>query len=214
MLSAVEFPEAGDNKTALSNSISSSSLADIREDHAAPALLNDANFYRSINWEIEYITEIIGKAKSMLEDCSSAHPSEIINPSLFDELESCGNRARSNNEEETNKLRRKILFDFVSECLVLRCQDLLIGTPKGWARFTALFRMKRLWAEEIYREISGGNCIGDMMVDVLVDEDMSSKYGKWLDFRVEMFEEGMEIGQCILSSLVDELVEEFVVSSC
>lgn len=207
MLSALEFLEAEDSRTDPSDTISSSSIADIRENHVDPTWINGSSF----NWEVEYIRDIIGEAELMQGDCSST--SEIINPSLFDELESCENRARSNDGEETDKPRRKILFDFVSDCLVLRCQDLLIGSPGGWARFTALFRRKRLLAEEIYREALGGNCIGDMVVDVLVDKDMSSKHGKWVDFRVEMFEEGVDIGQGILSSLVDELVAEFEVLS-
>ncbi|XP_031405623.1 uncharacterized protein LOC116214343 [Punica granatum] len=210
---SVEFLEVEDNRPKLSETTSCSSVAYMREKYAAPALLSDINLIRPSNWEIEYIRDIIFEAESTLEDCLSTHPGEIIPPSLFDELESRGNVERSNSEEESSKLRRKILFDFVSECLALKCQDFLVGTPKGWARFTALFRRKSLLADEIYREVSRGNCIGDMMVDVLVDEDMSSKYGRWVDFRVEMFEEAVDIGQAILSSLVDELVSEFIVLS-
>lgn len=214
MLSAIEFLEAEDSRTEPSDTICSSSLADIRENHVGPALLDETNFNRSSNWEIEYIRDIICEAEMVLENCSSTQASEIIKPSLFEELESRGNRARSSNEGETSKLRRKILFDFVSECMVLKCRDLLIGTPKGWARYAELFGRKRLLAEEIHWEISGGNCVRDTMVDILLEEDMSSKYGKWVDFGVEVFEEGMDIGQRILSSLVDELVAEFVVLSC
>jgi hypothetical protein len=51
--------------------------------------------------------------------------------------------------------------------------------------------------------------MGDMMVDELVDQDMSTRYGKWLDFSIEAFEEGLEIENGILTSLVDELVSDF-----
>jgi hypothetical protein len=38
---------------------------------------------------------------------------------------------------------------------------------------------------------------------------MSTRYGKWLDFSIEAFEEGLEIENGILTSLVDELVSDF-----
>ncbi|KAK4750925.1 hypothetical protein SAY87_004407 [Trapa incisa] len=214
--SAVEFFAAEDNSAELSNTVSSSPFANIRENYVGQALLLDGtNFDQSNNWEIDYIRAIICEAELMLEICLSTHPSEIINPSLFDDLERHGSRASSNNrEEEARKLRRKFLFDFVGECLVLKCRDLVMGAPKGWARCTELLRRKSLLVEEIHGELSGGNCVGDMTVDILVDEDMSSKYGKWVDFRGEELEEGADIGQGILSSLLDELVEEFLVLSC
>ncbi|KAK4768246.1 hypothetical protein SAY87_003387 [Trapa incisa] len=213
--SAIKCFAAEDNSAELSDTVSSSSLANVRENRVPRALwLDSSNSDRSSTWEIDYIRAIICEAEVMLETCSFTHPNEIINQSLFDDLESHGSMASRSNEEEASKLRRKFLFDFVGECLVSKCWDLLIGAPKGRARCTELFGRKRLLAEEIHQELWGGNCIGDMAVDILLDEDMSSKYGKWVDFRVDEFEEGADIGKGILCSLLQELVEELVVLSC
>ncbi|KAL2500745.1 putative serine/threonine-protein kinase-like [Forsythia ovata] len=46
------------------------------------------------------------------------------------------------------------------------------------------------------------------MVDEVVEKDMSTKDGQWVEFEIEAFEEGVEIENRILASLVDELVEQ------
>ncbi|KAH0994390.1 hypothetical protein GBA52_018254 [Prunus armeniaca] len=51
--------------------------------------------------------------------------------------------------------------------------------------------------------------MAELHVDELVDKDMSTQRGRWLDFDIETFEEGLEIEKEILNSLVDELVSDF-----
>ncbi|KAJ6775383.1 GPI-ANCHORED ADHESIN-LIKE PROTEIN [Salix purpurea] len=117
-------------------------------------------------------------------------------------------RGMENNEEDYSKLARKLLFDCVSESLDYKCGRILSGSSKAWARLSTLFQRKGWLAEELYKEILGWQSMGDMMVDELVDQDMSTQTGKWLEFSIETFEEGLEIEDGILTSLVDELVSE------
>ncbi|KAL1212771.1 hypothetical protein V5N11_021324 [Cardamine amara subsp. amara] len=65
-------------------------------------------------------------------------------------------------------------------------------------------------AEELNREIHGLKKMRDMMMDELVDKDMSSSEGRWLDFEKEVYEEGIDIEGDIVSSLVDDLVNDLV----
>ncbi|XP_039162895.1 uncharacterized protein LOC104429717 [Eucalyptus grandis] len=160
----------------------------------------------SRSWELKYVEEIIGNVKLRLEDFGETEPRFISN-GLFDKLE---NRAdRMDRYEDHLRLRRKLLFDSTRECLESRCRDMVNGTCEAWSKWHALFLRKRWLAEDIYREISGRKTIGDVMVDELVNQDMSTRQGKWVEFNVEAFEEGVEIGNRILTTLIDELVTDF-----
>ncbi|KAK4366847.1 hypothetical protein RND71_014727 [Anisodus tanguticus] len=50
----------------------------------------------------------------------------------------------------------------------------------------------------------GWTSMEELMVDEVVDKDMSTQRGKWTDFSFEAFEEGVDIENGILSSLMDE----------
>ena len=47
-------------------------------------------------------------------------------------------------------------------------------------------------------------------MDELVDKEMSSFEGRWLDFERETYEEGIDIEGEIVSTLVDDLVNDLV----
>ncbi|KAG5237068.1 DUF4378 domain-containing protein/VARLMGL domain-containing protein [Salix suchowensis] len=101
-----------------------------------------------------------------------------IEPMRKDTLESDGADAR---------LERKVLFDCASECLDLRCRRHVSGGYKAWE-----------WlGEDLCKEILEWSSMGDCMVDELVDKDMSSQYGRWLDFEV-------------FNSLVNEVVADML----
>ncbi|KAL6990042.1 hypothetical protein U1Q18_015793 [Sarracenia purpurea var. burkii] len=157
----------------------------------------------SPSWELEYVKEILFNVELMFKDFALGRAREIINPHLFGQLESRKEVQLESRGEERN-LRRKVLFDCVSECMGLKCRT--------WVKGVSTLRRKECLAEEVYKEISGWGGMGDCMVDDLVDNDMSSRYGKWLDFEVESFEIGVEIEGRILSSLVSELVADILVS--
>ncbi|KAK4358715.1 hypothetical protein RND71_020944 [Anisodus tanguticus] len=50
----------------------------------------------------------------------------------------------------------------------------------------------------------------ELMVDEVVDKDMSTQRGKWTDFSFEAFEEGVDIEKGILSSLMDEPIHDLI----
>ncbi|KAF4356093.1 hypothetical protein F8388_005185 [Cannabis sativa] len=108
---------------------------------------------------------------------------DLINPRLFNVLE---NRKGPLDRDVGggSKMRRKVLFDCVGECLDLRYRRCLGGGYRMWLKGVAMVRRKEWLAEEVYKEISGWESMGDSMVDELVDKDMSSQYGKWLDFEL------------------------------
>uniref|UniRef100_A0A5B6YRI1 DUF4378 domain-containing protein n=1 Tax=Davidia involucrata TaxID=16924 RepID=A0A5B6YRI1_DAVIN len=201
-------PQTVEDETELSDSASSMSTGGMdRKDTTTTTSFID--FKRSSNWELEYVRDILCNAELMLKDFALGQVHKVINPDLFDQLE---NQITGSNKnmEEFSKLGRKVLFDCVSEYLELRCEWLFHGSCKSWAKWARLFQRKGWLAEELYREISGLTSMGDLMVDELVDKDMSTQNGKWVDFETEAFEEGVEIEKGILASLVDEMVTDLL----
>lgn len=169
---------------------------------------NKTHFVGSTNrWELVYVKEILFNVELMFKDFALGRAREIIKPRLFDQLES----RKEFSEGEDRKLRRKVIFDCVSECMDLRCRRFASGGRRSWAKGLSVLRRKDRLAEEVFKEISGWGAMGDFMVDDLVDKDMSSYYGKWLDFEVESFELGVEIEGRILDSLVNEVVADMLV---
>ncbi|CAK9188009.1 unnamed protein product [Ilex paraguariensis] len=168
---------------------------------------SSANVEGSSHCEFEYIQDILSDADLMLKDFALGQAHQVITPDLFDRLENQRTKLNRSMEEQF-ELGRKVLFDCVCECLKFRCGRLIGGSCKAWAKWTTLFHRKEWLAEELYKEISGWTSMEDLMVDEVVDKDMSSQYGKWVDFEIEAFEEGLEIEKGILISLVDELVDD------
>ncbi|XP_030504248.2 uncharacterized protein LOC115719372 [Cannabis sativa] len=161
------------------------------------------------NWELEYVRDIVSNAELALEDFALGHANKVISPpTLFDDLENEENFTEWNEEECCSKLGRKVLFDCVNESLELRSLQMLIGTCSRKGR---LAPRKEWLAEEIHEEISVWKDMAELMVDDLVDKDMSTGIGRWLDFDNEAFEEGVEIEKGVLSCLLDDLVSDLMV---
>ncbi|XP_057471573.1 uncharacterized protein LOC130760328 [Actinidia eriantha] len=171
------------------------------------SIRNKTHFARSTGWELEYVKEILFNVELMFKDFALGRAREIINPHLFDQLETWKEVSKS---REDQKLSRKVLFECVSECTNLKCRRYASGGCRMWEKGLSTLRRKEWLAEEVYKEVSGWRGMGDCMVDDLVDKDMSSHYGKWLDFEVESFELGIEIEGRILNSLVNELVADIL----
>ncbi|XP_033148210.1 uncharacterized protein LOC103870803 [Brassica rapa] len=151
------------------------------------------------DWELEYITEIISSNQLMVKEISLGMATDILPWSLFDELES--------KRDPRGNIERKTLFEFVNECLTLKCEKTFMGSCRG----SFLFGRKEVLAEEVKREIERLKKMREMMmVDELVDSEMSSFEGRWLDYKREAYEEGSEIEEEILSDLVDELVNDLL----
>ncbi|KAF3584560.1 hypothetical protein F2Q69_00032335 [Brassica cretica] len=130
----------------------------------------------------------------MVKEISLGMATDILPWSLFDELES--------KRDPRGNLERKTLFEFVNEWLTLKCEKTFTGSCRG----LFLFGRREVLAEEVKREIERLKKMREVMVmvDELVDSEMSSFEGRWLDYKREAYEEGSEIEEEILSDLVDE----------
>ncbi|XVE65550.1 hypothetical protein DITRI_Ditri08aG0008600 [Diplodiscus trichospermus] len=162
----------------------------------------------SVSWELEYIKLILCNVELMFKDFALGCAREIINPRLFDQLESRRGEFGIGRDGGESRLERKVLFDSISECLDLRCRRYVSGGYRMWVKGMTMLRRNEWLAEEVHKEISGWTGMGDCMVDELVDKDMSSRYGKWVDFEVDAFVLGADIEGQILNALVDEVVAE------
>ncbi|GMP40010.1 hypothetical protein CsSME_00010632 [Camellia sinensis var. sinensis] len=190
-------------ETELSDSASSTSATYMGgKDTSTTCSLID--FEKSSKWQLEYITKILCNSELILDDLVLGQVNKVITPNLFDQLEN----PKTGGDE--NAKERKVLFDCVSECLELRSEHLFGASCKTWSKRSMLFGRMGWLAEEFYKEISSWTSMGDLMVDELVNKDMSSWHGRWVDFEIEEFEEGVEIEKGILTSLVDELVVDFL----
>lgn len=156
------------------------------------------------DWELEYITEIIASGQMMVKETSLGMATDILPWSLFDELE--GKR------DPHGKVERRTVFEFVNEWLTLRCEKMFMGSCGGLVgREGMVFGRKEVLAEEVKREMERLKKMREMvMMDELVDNEMSSVEGRWLDYKREAYEVGSEIEEEILSDLVDELVSDLL----
>lgn len=161
------------------------------------------NFEPSPNWELVYAIEVLSNADFQLEDYVLGQA--CLTADFFTSWE---NQKTGSDKavDEYYKLEQKLVFDFLNECLEFRCEQISVGNHKAWSKLTMLFQKKDLLAEEFYREMSRLTSMKDLSTDEIVDKDMSSHYGKWVDFETEECEEVLDLGDEILSSLVDELM--------
>ncbi|KAJ7977875.1 DUF4378 domain protein [Quillaja saponaria] len=162
------------------------------------------------NWELKYVKDILNNSEFEVEDLVLGQANKVIMPNIFDLLETQEYETESNGKE-CSKLERRVLFDGVCECLAFRCRKIVVGRCKAWPRWMTLVQRKSWLAENLYREMLGWKSMGEHMLDELVSNDMSTQYGRWLDFSIEAFEEGVEIEWGILTSLVDELVSDLLI---
>ncbi|MED6130344.1 hypothetical protein PIB30_000238 [Stylosanthes scabra] len=159
----------------------------------------------SSTWELDYVKEIVCNVELMYMDFTAGRAHKIVNPHLFNQLE-----AGYESDGGECRIRRKVIFDCVSECLDLRCRRCVNGGYEMWAKGIEMVRRNEWLAKEVYKEISSWRGMGDSMVDELVDKDMSHQYGRWLDFEVDAFELGAEIEDQILNSLLDDVVADIL----
>ncbi|KAL9450339.1 hypothetical protein AB3S75_012138 [Citrus x aurantiifolia] len=197
-----------DCETELSDSATSISVGNTGKKHMT-RIFSLIDEIESSNWEFEYLRELLDNAELTINKFALGQTNQVITPSLFNQLENQENKL-GRNIDEYFKLGRKVLFNYVCECLDFKCQQLFVGSCRGWAKWVILFQRKDWLAEELYKELLCWKSMRDLMLDELVDKDMSSQHGKWLDFDTEAFEEGVEIESRILTSLVDELVYDFL----
>ncbi|CAA2997817.1 Hypothetical predicted protein [Olea europaea subsp. europaea] len=192
----------------LSDTASSVSVGTISR-HILSTLYPSKNLKESSPWQLQYIRDMISNAELLLEEFALGQAHKIVPPDLFDQLENQYMESNKN-PEEFFRLERRVVFDCVCECLELRCRQFFAGSCRAWTKQTMLFRRKEWLAEELYREISSWSDMDELMVDEVVDKDMSTNDGRWIEFEIEAFEEGVEIENKILTSLFDELIDDFL----
>ncbi|KAL1294040.1 hypothetical protein HN51_054725 [Arachis hypogaea] len=169
---------------------------------------NVIGFRRSTReMELEYIKDILS-AELMAEEFVIGETNKIIMPNLFDILEI----QNAENYIEYSQLERKVLFDTVSDCLELRYRKAFVGSCKAWPEWVASVQRKNLLAEELLKEIISLRSMEEVvMVDELVHKDMSIGLGRWIDFDIEAFEEGLDVEFGIVTNLINELVYELMI---
>ncbi|KAK4265850.1 hypothetical protein QN277_026846 [Acacia crassicarpa] len=190
----------------LSDSASSTSTGTIVRKHTDTFSI--MKFGRSSTWELDYVKEILCNVELMFMDFALGRRQEIVSPHLFNQWESM--KQGFENVAGESRINRKVIFDCVSECMEIRCRRYACGGCKMWTKGVMMVRKNERLAQEVFKEISGWGAMGDSMVDELVDKDMSSQYGRWLDFDVDAFELGAEIEDQILDSLVNDVVAEIL----
>ncbi|KAL7080876.1 hypothetical protein ACP275_14G005600 [Erythranthe tilingii] len=170
-------------------------------DSASSTVLTLSGSENPKRWELDYVKRILCNIEIMFKDYALGRTREVISPRLFEKLES----------SQLSRTNQRVLFDCVSECLDLRFRQYVNGGLQLYAKGLSVVRRKDRLAEEVYKEISSWSAVGDSMIDELVDKDMSSRYGKWLDFDIEGFEIGVQIESRILNSLMDEVLDDILV---
>ncbi|XP_074556884.1 uncharacterized protein LOC141812825 [Curcuma longa] len=174
--------------------------------------INKGSHANSSSEELEYVKEIIINTGFMFEDlipCPVDHSFEILDPILFEKLEETRTSTPNEAEEKRLRMRRKILFDSVNECLDRKCSQYFRAGFWSWSKGVAV-AAKNL-GDELYKEISGwSSTVGDWLVDELVNGDMSSHLGAWVQYEIEAFEAGVEIESVLFNSLVEEVAAGFL----
>lgn len=151
--------------------------------------------------ESSYVKDLLFNIESMFEDFTLNRASKIVNPRLFDKLEAQKPVLENNRKP---KLRRKLVFDCVSECVDSRC--------RVWFRGVAVVSRKEQLVEDVCNKILKWEQMKDCMVEELVYKDMSDDPHKtWLDYDVEAFELGVEIEKRLLSDLIGEALVDMMV---
>jgi hypothetical protein len=68
--------------------------------------------------------------------------------------------------------------------------------------------MRKMWlAEEVYKDMLEFRSMEEeVVVDEIISKDMSTPLGRWLDYDIEVSENGLELEFDIVTYLIDELV--------
>ncbi|XP_007031118.2 PREDICTED: uncharacterized protein LOC18600554 isoform X1 [Theobroma cacao] len=193
--------------TELSDSASSTSVGEMGK-KLLTSTSSSRDLKESTNWELDYVKMVLKDSELMFTEYALGRTEKVMTLNAFNQLEHRNETERIG--EDHDKLYQKLLLDCVSDCLESRCKQLFVGTCKGWVKWEKLIQKRGWLAQELYKEIWGWESMGDTMVDDLVDKDMSTQHGRWLGFDLEAFEEGVEIEKSIFSSLVDDLVSDFL----
>ncbi|CAL4914024.1 unnamed protein product [Urochloa decumbens] len=166
---------------------------------------------KSRHTELEYIEDVLSNVNLTTDELGSLFVDQdgsALDPLLFDKLENM-HVYTLGKEPLGRRGYRRLLFDCVNECLETRRSTYFRAGYAAWSKGVAA--LSRVVETEVCNEITSWKSMGEWVEDELVDKDMSSGLGTWVDFRVEAFEAGEEVESDILSSLLDEVIGDMVV---
>ncbi|KAL6901945.1 hypothetical protein ACP4OV_004821 [Aristida adscensionis] len=166
---------------------------------------------KSGNTEMEYIEDVLSSVNLTTDELGSLFANRdgsALDPQLFEKLENM-NVYTLGKDPLGKRGYRRLLFDCVNECLETRRLTYFRAGYAAWSKGVAA--LSRGIETEVCNEISSWKSMGEWVEDELVDKDMSSGLGTWVDFRVETFETGEEVESEILSSLLEEVIGDMFV---
>ncbi|XP_049936010.1 uncharacterized protein LOC116262332 isoform X2 [Nymphaea colorata] len=155
--------------------------------------------------ELEYVRDIVFNIRLTFEDVAVGSYSGIVDPLLFDRLESNSAISASVEDEKHIKIQRRLCFDCVCECVDSKYGCYSRGDCRSWTKGAAVVGKADV-VNEIFKEMLGWRSMGELMVDEILYKDMSTGTGRWLDYENEEFETGLEVEEDILDSLIEEVV--------
>lgn len=186
-------------------------LSDSASSVAKVPLEEITNNMKDNEHELQYVRKILLNKGLMSKDLGSYYLTSLaktFDGTPFSNVH-VGSRSKYTKEEvNIDKGMSKLLLDCVQECLELKHDHYFKAGYRAWAKGTSKVTRKDL-AHEVYDEISGWKKMRNCVVDELVDNDMSTHLGRWVDFEIETFETGKQIQRQILSTLIDEILADF-----
>uniref|UniRef100_A0A8R7U7G0 DUF4378 domain-containing protein n=1 Tax=Triticum urartu TaxID=4572 RepID=A0A8R7U7G0_TRIUA len=154
---------------------------------------------------IEYILNSANLTKDELEKLLCKQEGSALDPLLFHKLE------EMNIHIEWKKplddcMYRRLLFDCVNECFEMRCLTYSWEGYVAWSK--GMIAASRCLETIFYSEINVWKSMGERTHGELVEKDITTGLGKWGDFCAEALEVSEEVERDILSSLLDEVIDD------
>lgn len=165
---------------------------------------------------LTHAKDVMLHAELLFTDLTRRHSDRmkdfIITLFLLDELERAAATTwtdmkfffGSEEAKEGNQLRR-FLFECLLECLDSNYRRYCNFGYQGWMRQSLFLNVDKL-IRDVGGEVRKWACLAGMAPDEIIDYEMSHALGKWTDFDIEAFENGAELGEDILSNLVEEIL--------
>ncbi|PUZ64394.1 hypothetical protein GQ55_3G140800 [Panicum hallii var. hallii] len=166
---------------------------------------------KSRHTELEYVEDVLSNVNLTTDELASLFVNQdgsALDPLLFEKVENMHVYTQGK-EPLGRRGYRRLLFDCVNECLETRRGTYFRAGYAAWSKGVA--SLSRGVETEVCNEITSWKSMGEWVEDELVDKDMSSGLGTWVDFRVEAFEAGEEVESEILSSVLDEVIGDMAV---
>lgn len=167
--------------------------------------------------KLSHAKEVLLNAELMLGNAAWCNPPVdkgfSVTHFLFHELETLENAICMSfnaflgceDTKQENRLR-VFMFDYVLEYLDSKFGRYSESGFRAWTNLLLPCLNTEMLVYEILKEVKMWMAIAGLVPDELIEWDMNHSLGKWTDFEIELYENGVEIDRHILHSLVDEVV--------